>query len=142
MKLEHHVVISALFAGVIYALTKSLGSAVACWTMGVFIDLDHFLEYFREFHWKVDLREFFRASYEGAYEKVWVVLHAWEWLVLLLVFLWKQDWPVIWVGLWIGWFQHMVLDQIFNKPHPLGYSILFRWSVGWSHKIAFPLSAK
>ena len=55
-------------------------------------------------------------------------LHAWEWLVAMLVAGVVLGFPWWLIALVAGYFSHIATDHIANKGKPLKYSILYRLS--------------
>ncbi len=101
-------------------------SALAFSIAGVFVDLDHFLDYWRETGLNLDLRRFFSYFSSGHPSKLYLILHAWEWCGLAFA-AWALLQGPAWVcwGL-LGWFQHLLLDQRFNRLHAMSYFFFFR----------------
>ncbi len=138
MKMEHHIVLSAAVSGAVFAVSRSWPMTVSSFVIGVLLDADHVLEYLREFGVRVDVAHFFRASYEREYTKVYLWLHAWEWLPLLVLAAWWSGWNGWLAGVLIGWTQHMIADQIANTPHAWSYFLIGRWRHQFDHQKAFP----
>jgi len=57
---------------------------------------------------------------------VLLMLHSWELIGILAIIAMASNWEPVCTGLLIGMGHHMVLDQIFNHPYPLGYFLTFR----------------
>jgi len=138
MRLEHHVALSAVVSGGVYLVTRSWPMTASSLATGVFIDGDHLFDYIREYGWRWNPRQFFRASYERKYKRVILLLHAWEWLPLLLLLAWWSGWNPWIVGLVIGWAQHLAADQLCNTYKTWAYFITWRWRHRFDHKLCFP----
>ena len=132
------MLLSAAISGGLYALSRSWELSAAAFISGVFLDVDHIPEYLREYGWRFDVGQFFRASYDREYKKVILVFHAWEWLPLAVLAAWASGWNPWVAGFVIGWLQHMLADQLGNTPNPWAYLITWRWRKGFDHQIAFP----
>jgi hypothetical protein len=138
MRVEQHAVMSAVIAGAVWAVSRSWEMALSSFLAGIFLDVDHVVEYVREFGWKPDLRQFFRASYEREYQRAVLVFHAWEWLPLIVLFVWwtgANPWAA---GAAVGWFQHLACDQLANTNHAGAYFITWRWKHRFDHDTFFP----
>ncbi len=132
------MVVSAAFSGVLYYLCPCWRMAVAAFLAGVLIDLDHFVDYIAEFGIRSDWRNFFSSFYKGQYTRIYVVLHAWEWLLVLGAVSLLGDGNAWVAGILLGAIQHLVLDQLANGASGMGYSLLWRWSTGFDPAPAFP----
>lgn len=138
MKAEQHLVVSATLSGTLYYLCPCWQLAVSAFLAGILIDLDHFIDYVIEFGISSDWRNFFPSFYEGQYTRIYVLLHAWEWLLVLGTLSLLTDWNYWVVGGLIGGTVHLVLDQLANGASGMGYSLLWRWSIGFDPGPAFP----
>lgn len=139
MKLEQHTIVSTAFSAALYVVFRSWPMAAAAFVAGVFVDVDHVLDYVAEHGAKPDLKLFFRTCYDRKLKRAILVFHGWEWLVLCAVGAWASGWNPWLTGLALGFGQHMLFDQLSNGPSALGYSLLWRWSVKFDHQVAFPL---
>lgn len=142
MRLEHHVVISVGVSTTIWLVTKSWPMTAASLAMGIFMDGDHVVDYVREFGVRLNMKKLFEASYQRTFKRSWLVLHAWEWLPFVIAAAWGSRWNPWVVGLALGWFQHLLADQLINTPNPWAYSILWRWRHDFDHQRAFPFHKK
>jgi hypothetical protein len=75
---------------------------------------------------RIRLRHLFRVFEAEVFENIFIFLHAWEWILVVLVVLWLIAWPPVVVGLAIGLFVHLLLDQLINRHHPWAYFLAFR----------------
>lgn len=138
MKLEHHTAFSILISGALYMVFKSWGLAAACLLSGIFIDLDHIIDYLREYGPPFKIKKFFRIFNEGRLQKAVLILHGWEWVFLLCMFSWMTDWNPFIIGLTLGFAQHLLLDEISNGTNPWGYFLLWRWKNDFVYETVFP----
>lgn len=128
MKFSHHIAVSTAVSGILYLLFKSWGLAVASFVSGVFIDLDHLIDYFIEYGFSLNVKNFFHCVYEEKIQRLFQIFHGWEWIVILLSIAWITDWNQWITGFLIGYVLHMVLDACCNTNWPLSaYSLLWRW---------------
>jgi len=138
MKVEQHIAVSVGVSGAIFVITRSWPITLSSLFVGIFLDLDHLIEYVREFGFRFNLKRFLNASYDRQYKKVVLILHAWEWIPLIAAAIWWTDWNPWVSGAAIGWLQHMFCDQLFNTPKPWAYSILWRRIHHFDHQRTFP----
>jgi len=95
----------------------------------LFIDADHLLDYLQTIGLRWDVNAFVSGSYFVTSKRVIVFLHSWE-LALLLVFIgWqsrKSNWSIPLLGIGLGMFVHLLVDQIWYKQ-PIGtYFLILR----------------
>jgi len=138
MKPEHHVTASALVSGILYAVTHDTRLAVSAAFSGVFLDLDHIPDYLVQHDGPKSISGFFQACNQNRIGKTYLVLHAWEWLVITGLTLALAGSSDISVGLFLGFLHHMLLDQIGNHPHPYGYWFSWRIARGFERDSVFP----
>jgi hypothetical protein len=138
MRLEHHIAFSAAFSGILYAVFRSWEMSLSSLLAGVLMDVDHLLDYLLEYGKPFNVRKFFRASYEGEYLRYFLLLHVWEWLPLFAVCAWWSGWNSWITGFCLGWVQHMVLDQTFNRGKLWAYFLIGRWKHKSDYRLAFP----
>jgi len=103
---------------------------------GFLIDLDHVLEYFLifgphfNFHYFIQGREFLVSG------KIYLLLHAWEWVLLLGVLAWllrrQKKAAAIIITLALAMGIHLVSDCLINQYPPQFYSLIYRASQNFS----------
>jgi len=138
MKVRYHIAASLAVGALVWAGTRSVLASVTAVTTGILVDLDHLYDYFRSFGWRPDLRHFFRASYDGLYDRVYLPLHSWELIALTVAAAAIAGWPDWMTGLVAGWGHHLLLDQLFNMGAPGAYFFLFRRRHQFAYKRCFP----
>jgi hypothetical protein len=118
---------------------KSWGLAVASFISGIFIDLDHIIDYLIAHGLHFDIKEFSIFFHEkrywktaSRYWKINLVFHGWEWLIILSIMANLTNWNPWVIGVLIGFGQHIIFDALNNRPHSwittfLAYSLLWRW---------------
>ena len=140
MKLHHHTALSLAGSGAVYLISSSFSAALACFLAGIFIDLDHFLEYFYFFGFRgFSLKGFFRAADEHVYQKFFLFLHSYElalifWILGLAVI--RRPWA--W-GFSLGFTLHIIADHIYNPCVPASYLFSFRLRHRFEGERIFPL---
>lgn len=134
MRPLQHLAYSTAVAMALLVTTKSPKIAIGCVSSGVFVDLDHLIEY-RNYcgnDWKWE--EFSTGSYFDKKKTIKVIFHSWEaaaflWgVVLLRDGIRKKS---LLYGVAVGYTLHLILDQIGNNLCSLGYFELYRWIVDW-----------
>lgn len=93
------------------------------------IDCDHLLDYILYFGFNFSLEQLLSARYFVNSGKVRVILHAWEWLVLLLVLynVFNKDlYKKVIFLLFIALISQLIVDVFTYNTSFLSYSILFR----------------
>ena len=138
MKGEHHLLVSAVAAGAIYAATRSLPMSAAFLAAGVLLDLDHWIDYWVEYGGRFDVRHFVVAVSTKDFRRAFIFLHAWEGVILAAFLTWRSGWSPWLAGLTLGWGIHLLLDQLNNAPSPWGYSLLWRGLGRFDYKRSFP----
>lgn len=126
MTLLHHVTASAIISGALFLIFRSWGLAATSLLSGIFIDLDHVIDYIRERGFRYDTRRFFDFFYEEKYDSITLIFHGWEWLALLLFLSWRTEWNPLVTGTFIGCSQHLILDKIYNIATFGSYSFFWR----------------
>ena len=120
-----HGVVSAGIGAGIWAATGSVGAAPIALATGVFLDVDHILD-------------FYVTYVKKDRGRVFVLAHGWEYATAGMVFMlavWYHPWLLAAV---LGLLGHVISDQIANRPkHPLGYSIAYRIRVGFRREPLF-----
>lgn len=138
MKPSEHVVISAVTGGIFFAGTQSWPGTIACFLSGVFIDIDHHLDFFLNkgrFPWKYsDLWSFSAEEKDG---KFYLILHSYElfafWWFLVLYL--HPD--VLWFGILVGMSVHIIADQAVNPANLLAYFFVYRLKHNFEKKWVF-----
>jgi len=126
-----HLLISVLIASFFWWRYKDLRLFFVVLIIGIFIDIDHWFDYFAHFGLIINLKNFFNvASYIHPSGKVYIPLHGWEWVVvfwLLGKLLGKKlkikglEWAIS-----FSYLGHLLWDNFSFTHHPLAYSFLFR----------------
>ena len=110
-----HTIVSLALAGLIYYFFHSLAASAACIISGVFIDADHFIDYWLHRGFNFDIKGLFRWSENMEWRFLVLIGHSIEFvLILWLVVLYFHLGPV-WIGLVTGYSGHLVLDMLFNR---------------------------
>ena len=137
-----HVIVSFLIATsiIIYFKNKfadnhKISIIISALAGGVFVDLDHFLDYFIAFGTNFNIR-YFLAGYQFLKSDLIIVpVHSFELVLILLVYSWwlskkKQHilTTIIIVTFAISLLSHLVIDVYSNDLPPKSYLFLYRSS--------------
>ncbi len=131
MRLKQHITISLFFSAFLFAITKSWIISTSSLISGFLIDCDHVLDYFWGFRKRFRVKEFFNDHYNGEIKFIMVIFHSWELLVLLSICALLIGWNPWIIGITIGFTQHVVVDQIFNKPNRWLFFFFWRLNNGF-----------
>lgn len=126
MKMPYHAVVSLVVSALVWLWLRSAVAALACFLAGVFIDLDHGIDYCLKYGARIRPRHLFRAFEVEVFDNIFIFLHAWEWILVGLVILWLIDWKPVMVGLVIGFSVHLLMDQLANRHNPWSYFLTYR----------------
>ena len=94
-------------------LSGSLPLATAVALGGIFIDVDHAVDYVLFNRQRFSARALLRYYLECRPERVVLALHSWELFALLAAIAWWTGWPLLW-GYLGGAAMHLLLDIAFN----------------------------
>ena len=127
-----HIIVSLSAGAALWFITQSLFAGLLCFVTGVFVDIDHALEYAIHFGWKdISIAKIYQACEETTlqqgehqFKKFYVILHAVEiafalWAVALLT---KN---VYLLAVAVGYSTHLVMDSI-RKRRLYPYFIVWR----------------
>jgi hypothetical protein len=131
-----HLVTSTVACAAVYAGTGDAALIAGLAAGGFLIDVDHMVDYVL-FERQRDLRpaSFLRYYLDGRAERVVLLLHSYELLILLAALAWVTG--IAWLWGWVfGMLLHLPLDVIFNgkfSSHGLVhfYSFIVRARVGF-----------
>ena len=135
MKPAAHVITSAAAGSAAYFCTNSLTVALTCLLSGIFIDLDHLLDFLVFEKNPFNLKAFLSWCYQIKGRKAYLVLHSYELYLLLLIT--ASLFPgAIFTGLLLGVGLHLFLDQVGNKNlHKYFYFLTYRYKVNFQNTV-------
>lgn len=96
--------------------------------VSVFIDSDHLLDYFiYKNALTLNIKEFLTSDYFSANGKIYVLFHAWEWVLLLIVsyFVTRKKYPAV-LFVATGLIAQLIFDTISHGFDPRVYLITYR----------------
>lgn len=129
MKLSQHCVSAVPLAVAAYAVTGgSLPAAFMAGASSVLIDLDHVVDYVLCNGGWGGVDHFFASCEEGRLKRLFLFMHAFEWLIILWLLIGTGVAAPWGVGLAIGMSGHMLLDAIGNAHllQPMFYWLWYR----------------
>jgi hypothetical protein len=138
MRPSQHVAISGIITIGFFAVTKSWVGSLACFLSGIFIDLDHVLDFWiakKKFLFSYEeLYAYFAQERQG---KLYLLLHSYELLALFWLAIYFLHLDVLWLGVAWGLTTHMIADQITNPLRAFGYFLVYRIKHGFAKESLF-----
>ncbi len=132
MRPNKHITISVGSGVILGLLMRSWVGGLSCCVVGIFIDLDHFLDFWLNRGFAVSPKKFLDFCFNGTSAKFYDALHGYEYIPLLV---WIGTFPGLrnlgW-GATVGYVLHLICDQCFNThlnrwTYFLTYRILVRF---------------
>jgi hypothetical protein len=137
MKFSHHVVSSTLLGAGVYAGTGSEIMAASTVVSGILIDLDHVFDFLVFSKTKFSIRNLFVWCDQCLWDRVTLLFHSWELLLILSIAALSTQNPVL-LGIMVGAGFHLASDQVVNpRKNPLHryfYFLSFRIAKGFSRE--------
>ena len=135
MKPLQHLMISFSLSLAIWLFLKSFAAAIVCFATGIFMDIDHLLEYLIHFGWReFSLENFFRECDTDTirkgmfrFKKLHLIFHSLELAVIFwLVAIYTKNIYIL--ALALSYFIHLVFDFVgnFGVVRPYFYFISWR----------------
>lgn len=138
MKIRHHIALSTVISCILYVIFKSWGLSTASLITGIFIDVDHTIDYFTARGFRIQWKEFLHFFYKEEHRKITLIFHGWEWLFCLgaaAVLTGFSPWVT---GALIGYGHHMVCDYFYSRASVMTYSLIWRWKNNFDSQTLFP----
>lgn len=142
MQLRYHAAASIIVSAAAYAVSDSAAMAAVTLASGIFMDADHLIDYLVFYRPPYGIQHFFDTYYQNRLTHVFLLLHAWELIGILALAAVAFDGGPVATGLLIGMGHHLLLDQIFNEPRPLGYFLTYRLFARFSYERCFYRAAE
>lgn len=108
-----HAGASLAIGGVVWWATHSTTALVTSVLVGVLLDLDHILDYYR-------------ILVMRRTDRVWLFLHSYEGLIPGLLAAHLSGWNPLAIAGVAAFLAHILMDQVSNPVRPLGYFLTFR----------------
>jgi hypothetical protein len=138
MTVGFHITLSAMVSSILFVFFKSWVLSLSSFITGFLIDIDHLIDYWREYGFRINVKEIFSVFTYKKLNNLTMYLHGWEWLILLCMSAWLTNWNLWVIGILTGYAHHIFTDQIGNKPPALGYFLFWRWKKGFLMKAMYP----
>ncbi len=138
MKIEHHVTLSIIISGILYAFFRSWGLSIASLITGVFIDIDHIIDYVMERGINFRRKDILTFFYKENHRRITLIFHGWEWLFFLVATAISTNFNPWTTGILIGYGHHIVSDYYYSKASVSAYSLIWRWKNNFNSEIIFP----
>jgi len=113
-------------AAIFFLFTRSLIPSVICLLVGIFIDLDHLIDFWihsKKFSFGEDFFDYF---YKAEFRKIYVVFHSIELIPVIYIlgnFLFEG---IMTYAILLGFISHLFLDYIGNSKNPFSYFLFYR----------------
>jgi len=136
MKPVHHILISGGVTAVLSIWIKSSGALLACFLSGIFIDLDHHLDYFiakKRIPLSYNKLSEFCHNEHGA--KLYLIFHSYELLAVIWICIYGWSLGNIWVGVAVGMTTHLFCDEFANPIKPMAYFFTFRLKKNFTREL-------
>ncbi len=117
---------SAACGAVVAYYFQSIPCAVVSFLAGTLIDADHFLDYYWNRPFTLDLRQIYRIHESRALTHIYIIFHSFELLFIIWLVIWIFSLNSIFAAAAIGMTQHFILDMITNPLTALGYFFTYR----------------
>ena len=128
MRLPIHIIFTAPAAVSLYGMTGSWLGVIGIFISGIFIDIDHFLDYWYDRGMNLNIAKFFEYANTGASSRFFIISHSYELLPLLFMGTRLLSLHYLFVGLIAGMVIHLILDYI---------NILVNFKYKWQSFIIF-----
>ena len=133
MRPMQHIVVSLSLGAVFWVFARSFYAGLVCFVCGVFVDIDHAIEYVIHYGWKgITLKKICLACEETAkqqggrkFRKLYLIFHIGEVAIILwiLSIITKN---IYLLAVAVGHSTHLILDSIGNKMYPYSYFMIWR----------------
>jgi len=125
MNTAAHSAASVVLAAGIYEGTSSVETAAAALFVGIFMDLDHIIDFLIFSGERFSVRRFISWCYEGRWNRLVLMLHSYELFVIYSILVYKYPNPIL-LGVLCGMGLHLILDQLGNR-HLIKAFTISKW---------------
>lgn len=109
-----HTITSTALAAAIYVKTGSVAMAGAALLSGIFLDIDHIIDFFIFSGERFSIRGFTSWCYEGRWNRLILIFHSYELYVLFGLLVYHYPNPVL-LSIFGSVGVHLLLDQAGNR---------------------------
>ena len=138
MKPVHHISLSTILSGILYAVFRSWELSITAFIFGTIIDIDHIIDYVMERGLSFHVKSFFTFFYQENHNRITLLLHGWEWFLALGIAVFVTNYNTAVTGAFIGYGHHIISDYFYSKAGIQAYSLAWRWNKRFDSKIIFP----
>ncbi|MFH1478744.1 MAG: PilZ domain-containing protein [Candidatus Omnitrophota bacterium] len=131
MRIQGHVAISLVVGSILYNISHSLGAVLSFLATSILIDIDHYIDYIREYGLSIDPKKIYRSFTNSPFKnfkKITLIFHSYEILILLCLAISVFNLNIVWRYAATGLMLHLFIDQMTNSVSHLSYFLLFRIS--------------
>ena len=128
VKPEQHVTINVGSAVILGILLNSWIAGISSCLTGIFIDLDHFIDYWVNRGFNLSVSGFLDFCYHGTSKRFFDLLHGYEYIPLFVGISFLPGLDMLGIGLTTGYVLHLLCDQFYNTH-------LNRWTYFLSFRI-------
>lgn len=120
-----HTIASVVLAAGIYKATSSVEMASAALFVGIFLDIDHIIDFFIFSGERFSISGFTSWCYEGRWNKLILMFHSYELFALYSLLVYNFPNPIL-LGILCGMGLHLILDQVGNR-HLIKAFTISKW---------------
>ena len=120
-----HLTLSLIVGLIIWKISSNVYVIPAALMGGFFIDLDHVIDYFFAFGSKIDLHYFLKGRQFLKTDKIYVIFHSWELVILLFLGAFVLSQSLIF-SFSLSLFLHLIVDVFTNNMKLQSYFLLYR----------------
>lgn len=135
LDLSSHFLSTFVLAALIYLKTGNPSYAGILVLAGIFIDLDHCIDYFLFFKTNFNLRDFLNCSYLKS-GRVYIFLHSWEINFIIFIIALSIDSYSLFL-LFVGFSSHLVIDNL-QRKNVFCYLIIYRFLKKFNLSVIMP----
>jgi hypothetical protein len=110
---------------------RSVPCAVVSFASGVLIDIDHFLDYYLNHGFSLNLKNIYDVCASINVKKIYVFFHSYELVLIIWLIIFAAGLPDIWKAVAIGLTQHITFDQFTNRLAKPTYLLTYRFVKGF-----------
>lgn len=125
-----HGLVALIFALWLVRKTKQVKYGLIVMLVAYLIDLDHLTDYWLYSGINFDILRSLNFDYFRIMNRAVVPLHAWEWVLILVMIAKSKKWKSLATPLSVGIFAHLLVDA-WTQKSILFYSIIYRITTGF-----------
>ena len=126
MKPSAHIAISLGVSYLVSRFFESIPAFFITFIGGVFIDLDHLVDYSLNHTGTLDLKKMYDKFMTLDLKRFYLVLHSYELVFCLWFYISIFKPNILWTAFATGYTSHIILDQLTNPIKVQGYFLSYR----------------